>query len=283
MAEKTMQPNHVQYLAVDNARVAWLRLGPVSPPVVFLHGLGDSSIMSMSAAARELALVGISSVLIDLPGFGYASTEVPHVASMEEYASIVTATFDALDLRDATIVGHSMGGSVALLAAHGSRQRIRSLILAEPLLVREHSTLARAIAKRDEGDFLDRGYAMLVRATRRQAARGDSAARGFLAPLMRADARVLHESAVSLLADRTPMFLDLLRTIEVPTALLLGERTSAVLPDLPKEVNIRVIPDAGHAMMHENQRAFVSAIGQWMKERRAMDVGARHDTNTGHW
>lgn len=267
-----MTTHTVHQLTVGSSTVAWLPVGETSPtPLVFLHGLGDSSIMSMWPIARELALEGASSVLIDLPGFGYSDVIDAWTASMEDHANVIARAFEALDLYNVTIVGHSMGGSLALMLASRIQNRVSSLLLAEPLLVREQSILARAIAKRSEEDFVVRGHAMLIRATRRQAARGERGAQGFLDPLMRANPRVLHRSAVSLLADRTPTFEDLLRDSPVPRALLIGARTEADLSVVPDDVPVCTIPDAGHAMMHENPRAFVDEISSWIRERQSIE------------
>lgn len=253
----------IHHLNIDDPSVAWSRTGDDSPaPLLFLHGLGDSSIMSFTGIAEHPALNGRGAVLVDLPGFGHATAPDDWPGTMEAHAAAVVTLLDALDLEDITVVAHSMGASLALLVAGTRAGRIARMVLAEPLLVREHSELAKAIARREENEFVTRWRDMLVTATRRQAHRGDPAARAFLEPLMRAHPAMLHRGAVSLLADRSPSFLEILGRIELPTTLLVGERTEVDLSILPEGVPLIRIPDAGHAMMSENPDAVVRAIAE---------------------
>jgi pimeloyl-ACP methyl ester carboxylesterase len=57
--------------------------------------------------------------LIDFLGFGYSDAPADFGYTMEEQADSVAALVDYLGLRGVHVVGHSMGGSIAIsLAAH---------------------------------------------------------------------------------------------------------------------------------------------------------------------
>lgn len=251
----------IETLTVDNATIAWAWVGePSSSPVVFLHGLGDSAIMTFERIARHPALADSSSLLVDLPGFGYGQAPDDWPATMADHARAVVALLDHVDVRSGTVVGHSMGGSLALLVTAARPARVGRLVLAEPLLVREQSELGKAIAKRPERAFVERGYAMLVLATRRQALRGEQGAQGFRKPLERASPTMLHRSAVSLLDDRIPSFLDLLHDLHIERTVLIGERSHVDERMVPNTVHIEIIPGAGHSMMIENPDAIARVI-----------------------
>lgn len=253
----------ISRLDIGNVSLAWKRFGHDAPlPVLFLHGLGDSAIMTFERIALHPALEGREAILVDLPGFGYSTAPDDWPGTIESHADAMLALLDALGLPRVTIVGHSMGASLALVVAVRQPQRVNSLILAEPLLKREHSELARVIAKRQADQFTERGYAMLLLATTRQARRGDKAAQGFLEPLKRANPAILYRGAVSLLADRSPSFLEALGMLEIPRTLLVGERTDVDLSIVPDDVPIVRIPDAGHSMMSENPEGFARAIAE---------------------
>lgn len=254
-------PLTIHRFETDDLSLAWARIGDDIPsPLVFLHGLGDSAIITFERIARHPALEGRGAILVDLPGFGFGAAPDDWPGTIEDHAEAVSALLDALGLSRVTLVGHSMGASLAIVVAAMRPERVERMVLAEPLLVREHSELAKAIAKRREGDFVERGYGMLVLATSRQARRGDAAAQGFLEPLQRANPVILHRSAVSLLADRSPSFLEALGSLAMPRVLLVGERTGVDLSIVPPEVPIIRIPEAGHSMMSENPDAFARAI-----------------------
>ncbi|HWV22852.1 MAG TPA: alpha/beta fold hydrolase [Thermomicrobiales bacterium] len=253
---------HIQTIQLDDMTVAYERLGNPSPdPVIFLHGLGDSAIITFRSFAVSLARSGISSVLIDLPGFGFSQAPAHWSAATEDQAIVVAALLDHLNITHSPIVAHSMGGSIAILLAEIRPDLVSRLIVAEPLLLPEQSTLGKSVAKRTEAWFVDRGYAMLRLATQRQAARGDLAAIGFVEPLARANPAIMHRSASSLLVGRSPSFQDRLTALTLPRTLLIGERTIAETEQLEDAgVAVQRIPDAGHSMMSENPAAFDEAI-----------------------
>lgn len=92
--------------------VAYERHG-AGEPVVLLHGLGLDrhswdSVVPLLAAGREV-------IVIDLPGFGQ-SPEWPESAprNLESAASALGAIFAALGIERPHVVGHSLGGLIAL-------------------------------------------------------------------------------------------------------------------------------------------------------------------------
>jgi pimeloyl-ACP methyl ester carboxylesterase len=258
-------PPGIEHHRIDELDVAVLRRNPGSgnrPPLIFLHGLGDSSIITFDRIATQPALARYPTLLIDLPGFGHSTAPDSWPATMEHHADVVAILLEQLNLDHSPIVGHSMGGSLALMVAARRPRNVSRLILAEPLLKREHSELAASLARRSEQDFVSRGFDMLLRATRRQAARGDKAAQGFLIPLQHANPVIMHRSASSLLADRTPPFLSLLEMLPMDKTLLLGARTNVEPSPVPPGVSLLRIPDAGHSMMSENPDGFAHAIAR---------------------
>lgn len=253
---------HIRTIQIDGIIIACQWIGAPSPhPVVFLHGLGDSSVITFRPFADDLARSGIPSLLIDLPGFGFSGAPDAWPSTTENQAAIVASLLDRLGITRAPIVAHSMGGSIAILLAESRPDLISRLIVAEPLLVPEQSALGKSVAKRTEAWFVDRGFAMLQLATRRQAARGDLAAAGFLKPLACANPAIMHRSAASLLKHRSPAFQHRLEGLSLPRTLLLGARTPADTEPLEATgIVVQRIPDAGHSMMSENPTAFSAAV-----------------------
>lgn len=78
-------------------------------PLVLLHGFCEDSTLwaSVSGAWADLQVVAL-----DLPGFG--NSDVPHTAAMEFYAQAVLEVLNAIQAPQAVLVGHSLGGYVAL-------------------------------------------------------------------------------------------------------------------------------------------------------------------------
>jgi pimeloyl-ACP methyl ester carboxylesterase len=84
------------------------------PAVVFLHGAGcDHTVWQLPA--RWLAWHGHAALAVDLPGHG--RSEGPPLASIGDMGRWVGALLDAAGVRQAALVGHSMGAAAALEAA----------------------------------------------------------------------------------------------------------------------------------------------------------------------
>ena len=97
-----------------------------APGVVFIHGAGhDHTVWVM--CTRYFARHGYRVCAPDLPGHG--RSDGPPLASIGHMAEWIAAVMDACDLRQAAVVGHSMGSLVAYELARTSPERCRTLTL----------------------------------------------------------------------------------------------------------------------------------------------------------
>lgn len=105
------------YFPELDAHLCYHDLPGQEPVCVYLHGLGSASSADFPAIARDPRLSPYRSLLIDLLGFGFSDhpTAFPH--TLEAHAEIVARLLDHLELRQCHVVGHSMGGSVAIALA----------------------------------------------------------------------------------------------------------------------------------------------------------------------
>ncbi|GLU55471.1 alpha/beta fold hydrolase [Dyadobacter frigoris] len=97
--------------------------------IVFLHYFGGSS-NSWSAVTDSLA-DDFHCVSIDLCGFGHSPTTAWEV-SVHEHAQYVTDLIKDLKIDRYVLVGHSMGGKIALYIAAKKTLDVTSLILVAP-------------------------------------------------------------------------------------------------------------------------------------------------------
>src|SRR3954451_2481043 len=95
-------------------------------PVVFLHGLLDSSEGWHEVAAASTR----PCYAIDLPGFGGSTT--PAYERIASYAREVGQTLDRLGLDRYVLVGHSFGGAVATAIAEQRPDDVAALLLIAP-------------------------------------------------------------------------------------------------------------------------------------------------------
>lgn len=113
---------------VEGIELHWLEYGPSTgrPPVLLLHGLSDSH-LTWSRIAPELAC-DRRVLVLDLPGHGFS--ERPDAAyELHWYARVVAAWIESLGIRNLDVVGHSLGGGIALMLLLHCRPRIRRVVL----------------------------------------------------------------------------------------------------------------------------------------------------------
>lgn len=117
---------HAQVMGMD---LAYVDSGGPGEPLVLIHGL--SSYMGFWEHQVE-ALAGSHRVLaLDLPGFGQsARPDAPY--TMAWYAEVVSQWMSAVDAPRATVVGHSMGGQIAMTLALDHPERVERLVLSAP-------------------------------------------------------------------------------------------------------------------------------------------------------
>lgn len=96
-------------------------------PLVLVHGFLENRHIWDKWAA-QLGQKGVKCLLIDLPGHG-ESPVLRHTHSMEFMADAVIAVMRGLDQPNFSILGHSMGGYVALALAQKYRASPDALIL----------------------------------------------------------------------------------------------------------------------------------------------------------
>ncbi len=102
-------------------------------PIMVLHGWG-----SQAAAVRPIVdCLGDRWHVCapDLPGFG-ASMAPPEAWSVHDYAAVVRALMERLDMSAAHVIGHSFGGRIGIVLAAESPAMVRRLILVNSAGVR---------------------------------------------------------------------------------------------------------------------------------------------------
>ena len=140
-----MQPRIVTALGL---RLRVLDAG-TGEAVLLVHGVGGWA-ENWEEVIEPIVAGGRRAIAIDLPGFG--ESERPRHARYFDpdrpfYAEIVWAALDALGVREAHLVGNSLGGAVVTLAALTAPERTRSLTLVAGAGVGlEVSSLLRLVA-----------------------------------------------------------------------------------------------------------------------------------------
>jgi pyruvate dehydrogenase E2 component (dihydrolipoamide acetyltransferase) len=128
-----------------------VRGGGAGLPALFVHGFGgdlNTWMFNLPALGEERAVHAL-----DLPGHGGSVKRIPD-PSASGLAALVAAAADVLGLGRFHLVGHSLGGTLALLAAQARPDRVASVTLIGPA----------GFGPAPDGDFIE-GF---IRADRRK-------------------------------------------------------------------------------------------------------------------
>jgi pyruvate dehydrogenase E2 component (dihydrolipoyllysine-residue acetyltransferase) len=109
-------------------RLRYLELGSGDgPPILFIHGFGadlNSWMFTQPALAEKHRTIAL-----DLPGHGGSTKTIDAAVDGASFAADLDRFLGALDIERVHLVGHSMGGAIALHFAGWQPERVASLTL----------------------------------------------------------------------------------------------------------------------------------------------------------
>ena len=115
-------------------------------PVVLIHGVGMNADFWTPQLECLSHIGGLSVIAIDMLGHG-ESAPPPQQATFADYREQMNNVLDSLQLWDATLVGHSLGGLVAIAAAHSRPQRVSRLVALNAVYRRSASAKKAVLAR----------------------------------------------------------------------------------------------------------------------------------------
>jgi pimeloyl-ACP methyl ester carboxylesterase len=158
----------VQQIRIADKQLEYVWYGPspeVAPTLVFLHeGLGCVA-MWRDFPERLAAQTGCSALVYSRAGYGNSDPiELPRPVGFMHEEALVTLpqVLDAFEISKAVLVGHSDGGSIAIIHAGGTGDpRVRGLVLEAPHVFVEEVGLEsiRAIAEEHRHGNLQKALA----------------------------------------------------------------------------------------------------------------------------
>lgn len=248
------------YIVADGRRLHYVQRarGRSGPPLLFLHGAGGNALLWGRLLQH---LPGLPAMAVDLPGHGRSAG--PGHRAIPDYAQIVLAALEALRLEGVVLVGHSMGGAIALETALHDPTRLCGLIL---MSVTARLFVAPALLQQLVEDpaqarqwIVDTGYGPETRAQARQLGARQLAE---VAP------EVLHGDFVACsLYDARPR----LPEITIPALVLCGSQDRLTPPKYVRALQeglpaaqLELVPGAGHMLPLERPAEVAALTGRFL-------------------
>jgi pimeloyl-ACP methyl ester carboxylesterase len=283
--EQLAEPDS-QFVDVDGLRVHYKVIGQGEPTIILLHGFA-ASVFSWHKVMGPLGEEG-TVVAFDRPAFGLTERPMPgewpgeNPYSPEAQADLTVGLMDELGVDRAVLVGHSAGGTTALLTALRYPERVQALVL-EGAAVYDYaatpdwlSPLLGTSLLRRVGPLLVRSVTLLGEAVIREAWSDPDKITvelisGYRKPLQAENwDRALWEVVVA----RHPLGLDeRLDEVSVPALVLTGENDRIVptrsserlAAELPR-AELVVVPGCGHVPHEECPGAFLEAVSGFLAD-----------------
>lgn len=227
--------------------------------LVFLHGIG-CTMESFDGAFLAKELQGYSICTFDFPGHGESSGLSGSDYSLQMYADIADQVIRRLSFDRLCIVGHSMGGAVAIIATQG-RSDIECLVNADGNLVAQDCGLvSRDIAAQSSAAFTHQGYEQFVAALQ-SSSRTDLRTWGQWCT--KATPEALHQAARSLVewSDSGKLF-ELFNALPHKAYLYGAQDDKGYLLNQINDATISAVPGAGHFMMLDNPDFFYRLLSE---------------------
>ena len=249
-------------LAADGAFLRYIEIPGAEPPLVWLHGWQCSSTGELMSAAVQPPLRGRRSILVDFLGHGHSDKPLDFGYRLEDHARTIVDLIDALELRECSLVGHSMGGGIGILVAAARPTVVTLLVMAEGNVGPADGD---RFGGRTEDEFVEQGFGDLLSGQAKEAdaqPHGIRAAHLGITRLL--EPRAMYREAASMGRETTPPLRATLGELQMPRWYLAGELSDpepALEQDLASiGVGWRVVPQTGHPMGIQNPAGFAQTI-----------------------
>ncbi|MBX9589971.1 MAG: alpha/beta hydrolase [Hyphomonadaceae bacterium] len=235
------------------------------PAVIFIHGAGQDH-SNWQLPARWFAWHDHAVLAIDLPGHG--RSDGPPQEAITDMAQWIGRLMDAAGIKRAGLVGHSMGGAIAIEAAAAFPDRIsRMALLGTALAMPVNDVLLTAAREAPEtAHRMITAWALGPRAkVGGNPAPGLWMSGGSMALLGRNRPGVLYTAFAA--CNRWQSGPDAARRVRCPALVIMGSSDSMTPPKIGRTLAEAIpgsrtvtIPNSGHMMMAEAPDAVLDAL-----------------------
>lgn len=250
------------FLPEWDVAIRWFEIPGHGEPVVCLPAISRAVLPNFLPMLLDPHLRGRRAILVDFIGSGMSGHSTSFSYTLAGHAASVTAVLDHLQIARATLVGHSMGGSVAIALAQADPHRISRLVAFEANVLPGGGASTKSILAQPCDAFVHQWPDMVKRTARDTAESNSMISNFFAVSRIGADPFALYRNAMSL-ATIPESFQERFLSLDIERHFVWGEKTfpentGQVTADAPDPnlfrqngVNVHVLPGTGHSLMVE--------------------------------
>jgi pimeloyl-ACP methyl ester carboxylesterase len=276
-----------KFTSHDGCRLQVHRWGKSGPACILLHGFGEGSYIWEDFAPANLAKY--QSIVVDLRGHGDSESDPSRRYQLDSYVKDIELLIDELDLKRFAIVGHSLGGLIAIHVAAARPEQVLAVVIVEsgPLLRREALARIRADFRESHriyptiAEYTDwlRQRRVLVSAEKMSVLAARSLRRRF-------DGRFEPKADLGIADQAEPPEAEAalwkaVAKVVCPTLVLRGAASSVLAHEAAlrtmlafRQAQLSTINRAGHGLIVENAKAFADVVRVFLNEA-AIGVAAQ--------
>jgi pimeloyl-ACP methyl ester carboxylesterase len=253
-------------------------------PVLLLHGFGASS-YTWRYVEPALVAAGHRVLTVDLKGFGQSDKPLNDKYSIFDQAALVSQLIEKLNLKNVTVVGHSLGGGVTLVLAleknKKKRKRISKIVLIDSVAYSQNIPLAFNILRTPIlGKIssslipLDVQARVALRLAYYDKSKFDSRdVKHYADPLKEKGSRnAMIQTARKILPKNLPELSKRYKTIQIPALIIWCDHDKVIKPniglrlqnDLPNSI-FRLVGECGHLPQEEKPEQTIRLIKDFLK------------------
>lgn len=233
--------------------------------VLYLHGLGCSKSDFLGATEFE-SLQAHTLIALDFPGHGNSSYQ--ENLGMDDLVEIVNLFCEKFDLNNIVLVGHSMGGLVALLFAEKYAEKVKAFINVEGNLKDEDCFFSRQVTEVDFETFEQETFRNFKLKLNSSENAGFKKYAGLLEQY--APTRAFYDYCPSLVQySDSGTLIDKFITLKIPKMFVHGSENSGLsyIPELQKRgCEVVKISGSNHFPQHDNPAQFYDVISNFLNK-----------------
>lgn len=261
-----MTPWNSAFQDANGITIHYTRTGGARPPVLMLHGLAGSGACWTHVA--RLLENDFDLIMPDARGHGKSSAPRSGYR-YDDLADDAIGLVRALHLDGVTLLGHSMGGLTAAVAANRLGADVRGLVLVEPtfLSLEMQRMVHESGVVEQHRRALEMSHDELLTQTRSRHAR-----RSPEIVALQVEARLQTSvSAFDVLTPPNPDYRELLWSIQAPTLFVVGDSGMAISDEVVREVatlnsrlEIARLEKASHGVHFDQPERFAEAVRHFL-------------------